>query len=351
MISTGLINREEEDRILNLAVLTQEHVLMVGPPGTAKSLEADLFFGRLGGRFFKTSLTKFSTEEALFGPIDLPALKQGEYRFQYRGSILDSHWAFVDEVFDAPDPLLRSLLSVLNEREFRRGSFYVRCPLITCVGTANYTRVNEVTEAVVDRFLFQWFVKPLDREGLDRLFEWRPPDSNGKVPLRKIRAAQARVDSVEFPSHLRGVFLDLCVQFNFSPRRVFKAIRVCKAHAHLNGREAVEAEDLVALKYLVSTDGEKIAEATKVILETTVVAARAYEQMMLIDALVREWEEVRGEHYEVDHLREEAGVIRRLKAINPVSDEVAKRKADLLEEYERHYSRGKAEYLKEVGLS
>jgi len=350
-ITTGLIARDEEDRILNLAVLTAEHTLLVGMHGTAKSLQADLFFSQLEGKYFKASLSKFSTEEVFFGVLNISKLRQGQYEFCYTNSILDSYYAFIDELFDASDALLRSLLPVLNERSFVRGKVSVKCPLITAIATANYQRVNEVTKALIDRFLFQWYIKPLEGEELKKLFEFKVPEFDQKIPLSAVYQAQKSVDIVDFPSHLRDVFIDLCQQFQFSPRRVFKAIRVCKASALLNHRDTVTAEDLLSLRYLVSTDPQQISDATATIKDVTVIAQRAYEQNQLLDSLEDWWYSVEPEDdTDVQHLKEEAEIIKKLKAIDPTNDEVAYRKQKMLKQYQHHYEKYKKTYLQEQGL-
>ena len=154
-LKTNLVGRQELEYATSLAILTKQHILLVGKPGTAKSLFADRIFGYFDAKVFKTQLSKFSTEETLFGPLNINALKKGRYEYIYDGTILDSEFSFIDEIFDASDSLLRTLLGVLNERQFRRGAFKVRTPLWTAIATANYTRYNEITEAVIDRFLFQ----------------------------------------------------------------------------------------------------------------------------------------------------------------------------------------------------
>jgi len=349
-VETGLINREEEDKILNLALLTSEHVLLVGLPGTAKSMQADIFFAQLEGNYFKAALSKFSGEEVVFGAINIKALKNGRYEHCYEGSILTADYAFLDELFDASDALLRSLLSVLNERVFTRGTFSVQCPLITCVATANYSRINEVTQAVVDRFLFQWNIQPLSEHELHELFDFTVQQPNTKISLQTIKHAQTQVDTIVFPEHLRDVFVKLAVQFNFTPRRVFKAIRVCKASAYLNQRDSVSAEDLLSLKYLISTDQQQISDAANQIQEVTVIAQRAYEQQVLMDSLEDHWADTEGDHKAIEHLRHEAQIIRKLRSIEPANEEIAKRKNSLLNEWQEHYQEYKKKYLRGVGL-
>src|SRR3954447_25468617 len=61
------------------AVLAGEHVLLLGPPGTAKSALVRAIAQAFGGIYFERLLTKFSTPEELFGPISLKALEQDRF--------------------------------------------------------------------------------------------------------------------------------------------------------------------------------------------------------------------------------------------------------------------------------
>jgi MoxR-like ATPase len=73
----GQVRRElkelfiERDELVDgalAAVLAKQHMLMLGPPGTAKSMLAKEVCRRIGGVYFEWLLTKFTTPEEIFGP-------------------------------------------------------------------------------------------------------------------------------------------------------------------------------------------------------------------------------------------------------------------------------------------
>src|SRR3954452_14185168 len=74
-LSAALIERGDEIDLILTALIAQEHPLLVGPPGTAKSLLLDSVMNWMGGRKFTILLTKFSTPEELYGPISVAGLK------------------------------------------------------------------------------------------------------------------------------------------------------------------------------------------------------------------------------------------------------------------------------------
>ena len=76
MLEHGLLQRDVAARALLLSALAGEHLLLIGPPGTAKSELARRLQRLLPGtRYFERLLTRFSVPEELFGPLSLQALE------------------------------------------------------------------------------------------------------------------------------------------------------------------------------------------------------------------------------------------------------------------------------------
>ena len=81
------------------AIVAGEHVLLLGPPGTAKSALANTLCGAIDdAQFFQWLVTKFSTPEELFGPMSLKGLEQDRFRRNTTGKLPEAHIAFLDEV-------------------------------------------------------------------------------------------------------------------------------------------------------------------------------------------------------------------------------------------------------------
>src|SRR5215208_4530483 len=89
------------------ALLSAQHVMIVGPPGTAKSMLADELCRRIeGASYFQWLLTKFTTPEELFGAVSLKALEADDYRRVTSHKLPEAHIAFLDEVFKASSSIL-----------------------------------------------------------------------------------------------------------------------------------------------------------------------------------------------------------------------------------------------------
>lgn len=77
-------NFAERERVISFLmamVLAKKNVLMIGPPGTAKSALAEAVCCALGGgEYFRQLLTKYSTPDEVFGPFSISGLKSDQYR-------------------------------------------------------------------------------------------------------------------------------------------------------------------------------------------------------------------------------------------------------------------------------
>src|SRR5689334_14624930 len=157
----GLVGREQLAELIVLAAVAQEHLLVIGPPGTGKSAVVRRVAQALGGRYFEYLLGRFTEPSELFGAVDLKKLREGTVETDITGMLPEADVAFLDEVFLGSTAILNTLLTVLNERRFRRGHTQVECPLRVCVSAANGLPDDESLSAFADRFLIHVFVDPL----------------------------------------------------------------------------------------------------------------------------------------------------------------------------------------------
>src|SRR6187431_914159 len=141
------------------ALLSAQHVMIVGPPGTAKSMLADELCRRIeGASYFQWLLTKFTTPEELFGAVSLKALEADDYRRVTSHKLPEAHIAFLDEVFKASSSILNAILTLINERLFHNGKEITRVPLLTLFGASNELPEEEELTALYDRFLVRFVV-------------------------------------------------------------------------------------------------------------------------------------------------------------------------------------------------
>ena len=188
VLEAGLLERDAAARLVLLAAVAGEHVLLLGPPGTAKSelarrlqmiIEAPAE-GSGATVCFERLLTRFSTPEELFGPLSLKALEDDRYERLVEGYLPTAQVAFLDEVFKANSAILNALLTLLNERVFDNGTQRLPVPLVTVVGASNETPEDEALQAFHDRFLLRVPVQPVG----DASFEALVASDLARPPLR-----------------------------------------------------------------------------------------------------------------------------------------------------------------------
>lgn len=235
------------------ATLAGEHVLLIGPPGTAKSLLVRSIAQAFGGSYFERLLTKFSTPEELFGPISLKALEQDRFVRVTAGKLPEAEFAFVDEIFKSNSAILNSLLSLMNERTFGNEGAPALCPLVTMFGASNEIGDAQETAALWDRFLVRFDVQYLVvASHLRQILTASEPSISTKLTMNDLRLAQADVSTVKITDDTIDALLsirDACRGEGIiaSDRRWKKSLKLVKAAAWLAGEKKTCPEDLSIL--------------------------------------------------------------------------------------------------------
>src|SRR5579862_3767709 len=165
------VGRDEVIDLIALAVVAGEHLFLFGPPGTAKSALIRQFALAVRGRYFEYMLTRFSEPNEVFGPIDIARLREGRVVSVTTGMLPEAEFVFLDELFNANSAILNNLLTVLNERVYRRGAEIHRLPLLSLFSASNHLPEDEALRALFDRFLLRCQLKNLKPEAMPRLLQ------------------------------------------------------------------------------------------------------------------------------------------------------------------------------------
>ena len=259
--ASGLVERETLVELIVLAAVAQEHLLVIGPPGTAKSVAVHRVAETIGGRYFEYLLGRFTEPNEIFGPVDLRKLKEGVIETQISGMLPEAEIAFLDEIFQGSTAILNTLLGLLNEREFRRGHTRIQCPLRVCVGASNALPEDESLAAFADRFLVRIFVEPIADPMLEQLLEggWKLAQQSTHrqatlADIDKLSVAARQLDMAPIRSSLSHALRILRTSgVTLSDRRVVKAQFLIAAAALLDGRSTPSDADLWPLIFVVPT--------------------------------------------------------------------------------------------------
>ncbi len=320
----GLVQRGALVELIALAAVAEEHVLVIGPPGTGKSEAVRRIATALGGRYFEYLLGRFTEPSEIFGPVDLQRLRSGVVETVTDGMLPEADVAFIDEVFLGSTAILNTLLTLLNERVYRRGHTRIDAPLKVCVGASNALPLETQSglAAFADRFLVRVFVEPVPDPLLEQLLEGgrqldladtrRRATSSAGAPdaaplghLESLTAAARAVDLKQLRPDLANAIRRVrSAGIHLSDRRVVRSQRLIAAATALAGRQVAETADLWPLIHCVPTReaqdlarealADMLDDATSTPLRVAALeasvgpAARARSLVMRADELLRD---------------------------------------------------------------
>jgi MoxR-like ATPase len=246
------LEREGEIRGLILAAVARCNLLLLGPPGTAKSALTVAFSEALGWTSFVRLLGKTTVPEELFGPYSLAGLEHDRFERCVDGYLPTSQVVFLDEVFKANSAILNALLTALNERAFDQGNKRIRIPMEVAVGASNEYPSEDGLAALYDRFLLRFWTDYLKSEASFEAMlvaESKPIPRLDREAIEVLRAAADGVDVskiVPLIVKIRGELARDCGVV-VSDRRWRQAMTLIRASAVLDGRTAATPRDLSVL--------------------------------------------------------------------------------------------------------
>lgn len=294
-LNQGIYEKENEVALSLLAAVAGESIILLGPPGVAKSMVARrLSMAFAQSKSFEYLMSRFSTPDEIFGPVSISKLKDSDnYERVTEGYLPTADVVFLDEIWKAGPAIQNTLLTVINEKVFRNGNQLVHLPLKLLIAASNELPAQgEGLEALWDRLIVRLESKNIRKEdNFDRML-LDDTDENVAVPkkLQITRREYAQwskdLDKVgvepgvlrvvhQLRRSLQSVAIDGSDERRavyVSDRRWKNIVRLLRASAFLQDREVVGLEDLLPVYNCLWQEPEERDEIRRIVVRALFMA-------------------------------------------------------------------------------
>lgn len=286
ILNNGLVGKEKVMKLGLLSILSGENMILVGPPGTAKSEISrrlrEILADSGSETYFEYLFTKFTTPEEIFGPLSIKQLQNDKFERNTEGYMPSSRIVFLDEIFKANSSILNTLLTILNERVFHNGLKREKTPLISLIGASNELPFeNDELTALYDRFLIRVVVGYVSDDEIEELLDIKETEIEIPAEIKftesDLNEIRNESEKVRVTSGIKRTIMQIRQDYNkifaednheiISDRKLVKMVKLLKISAYLNGRDKVDFSDLMLLTNCLWNNPENIEKVTKLVLE------------------------------------------------------------------------------------
>lgn len=339
-LNEGVYEKESELSFSLLAALAGQSILLLGPPGVAKSMVARrLKYAFTHARSFEYLMSRFSTPDEIFGPVSISRLKDSDrYERCVEGYLPTADVVFLDEIWKAGPAIQNTLLTVINEKTYLNGQTQLHLPLKLLIGASNELPTEgEGLEALWDRFILRLVSKPIEVEAnfYQMLNPHSQPSLEGREQNDSVDEAfspeeyaqiQEQIDLVDIPNEvlqaitqIRKALKDVAIEgqdvhrtLYVSDRRWARIARLLRTSALLHDRKSVDLSDLQLAVHALWNEPDELQAVSQIVADALFLSYRQRLDQMsssigraLKRRMIRESLEVahsRGDHRDDDLL-------------------------------------------------
>lgn len=272
-LNQQFVERDDLIKIMLLAITTGTNLVMLGPPGTAKSAITRELCSRItNGSYFEWMLNKTSDPSEILGSFSVKQMENDHFMRVTTGKLPEANIAFIDEIFKSNAPTLNALLTIMNEHIFYNDGKAVSVPLISMFGASNEPPEDETLDALYDRFIFRINVQYIHDNANKKRMHSNYLDNRaglaglaGKVTisLDEIKALQDATKVMRVPKDIINKFIKLISDLDkqaihLSDRRQNECFKIMQGSAVLRGANSVGIDDFKSLVYVLWEKEEHI---------------------------------------------------------------------------------------------
>lgn len=312
-LNEGIYEKGSEIALSLLAMIAGESIILLGPPGVAKSMVARQMGNALsGGKGFEYLMSRFSTPDEIFGPVSISKLKdEDKYERATEGYLPSADVAFLDEIWKAGPAIQNTLLTIINEKIFRNGDTNVQVPLKLLIAASNELPAkDEGLEALWDRFI----IRIVSRNIQDEQTFYRMLLDDGQavavpkklqITAREYSAWQKEIEKVTVPaevlqsiSRIRHGLKAVTVMEKItrdvyvSDRRWKHIVRLLKTAAFINHNKEVGFGEMSIMRHCLWNEPDEQADITRIVAEANYHDIR--ERLTHLDGClkrdIKDWE-------------------------------------------------------------
>lgn len=259
-IGRKVIGSERIVRFMFVALMSDNHVLLEGVPGLAKTMLASEFAANLGLVFKRIQFTPDMLPSDVTGGI---VFNLETRKMEFRKGPIFGNILLADELNRTPPKVHSALLEGMEEKHVSTGGITENLPepffVIATQNPIEQEGTFPLAEALMDRFLFRYILTYPSREEEINILKSQnvESDRNSELTPEKIINIRKKVNTVYVSDEIMNYVVDIIrksrthnmIYMGASPRTTAKYLKAARANALINGRDYVIPEDIKTMSH------------------------------------------------------------------------------------------------------